>query len=106
MESDLEKMHLVLNESTTILCQFLDLNAILIPLKSKSVLNETDVYNIRAKTTKADQIDAFLDVLRRRPAADYEKFMKVLNKTQQDLHEKIVAIEIKCGYDRKGKACN
>ena len=81
----------------------MELDAILIPLKRESVLTKRNVDNIRANTATKDQIDALLGALRRKSAAQYEKFMEVLEKHQQRLYEKIEAIERECGYQRKGK---
>lgn len=79
----------VLNKYRVELIKSIDLDRqlMLVYLRSKSILDEEDCQNIRAGTTRQQQVDKFLDVLIRKGKSGYECFLDALEFKNANLFE-------------------
>ncbi|XP_072023881.1 uncharacterized protein [Amphiura filiformis] len=87
--ASLETMQKVLDSSLVFMCDNLQVEDILIDLKSREVLDESDAQIIRHEITDKKRVEKLLEILHRKPLKCYVMFTKVLKTTRRDLYDKM-----------------
>ena len=92
------KIRKILHKATALLCENLGKENIIHNLKSEEALTDGDVEEIKSHSRTAEQVDAMLVILKRKPAKAYYSFMNVLWKNREDLYDEMEKIEKEFGY--------
>ena len=91
----------ILAESTDILCVNLEPSDMLRTLQTNGALKPDDVIKIRNLTTTTEQVGKLLDMLTRKPASAFDRFMEALKEEREDLFDMIKDIAAKHRYIHK-----
>ena len=91
-----------LDGATETLCDNLDPSKILIRLKTKHILSDDDVREIKYPPRYTERVEKLLELLKQRESAAYDEFMSALADFRYDLYEDVEAIEDK--YTGTGKS--
>ena len=94
---------------TTLLCKFLDPSRILRSLKTKLVLTDDDVREIKSHPSTEERVDQMLVLLKRKSKEAYWALMESLRVERPDLFRAVIAIEsefVGKGFKQKRFDCN
>ena len=84
-----------LDGATETLCNNLDPAKILLRLKTKHILSDDDVREIRHPPRYSEKVEKLLETLKQRGPVAYDEFMSALAEFRCDLYKDIKAIEDK-----------
>ena len=93
-------MKAILLEASELLCENLQPSDVLRKLKAKGALKSDDVEKIKRQDTTTEMVEMLLNVLMRKPASAYEKFIEILKVERDDLFVQVTAIELRHGYHK------